>query len=276
MPRKIKSIRIGSFELGATEMPVLIAGPCVIESRDHVLKMGEKILQIASRYGYHYLFKTSYDKANRSSIHSYRGPGLDTGLEILCDVKKQLGVPVLTDIHAVDQIKPVAEVADMIQIPAFLCRQTDLYIEAGTVSIPVNVKKGQFLAPEDMANVIQKAVASGVNEISLTERGTSFGYHRLVVDFAGLAVMKHFNVPIIFDGTHSLQLPGSGGTFTGGIRELVPDLCRAAVAVGCEGLFLEVHDDPDHALCDGPNMITPQTLESILIQVRAICEALRE
>lgn len=267
---------VGDVKIGMSDLPVIIAGPCVIESENHTLLMAEQIQKIAGNHGFQIIFKSSYDKANRSSIHSYRGPGLDEGLRILDRVKRDMGLPVLTDIHSIEQIQPVSEVADMIQIPAFLCRQTDLYHEVGRYAIPVNVKKGQFMSPSDMLNVIEKARTCGIKALALTERGTTFGYNQLVVDFAGFAQIRDFGVPVIFDATHAIQQPGGGGTFTSGNRRNVRPLCRAATAVGCDGLFLEVHDVPDQARSDGANMITPDMLNSILIEVRAIHEALRE
>ncbi len=261
---------------GYGDLPVLIAGPCVIESRDHVFKMAEIVGELASKHGYRYVFKASFDKANRSSVHSYRGPGMEQGLKILRELKETTGLPVLTDIHGIQQVQPAAHVADIIQIPAFLCRQTDLYIEAGKTDTPVNVKKGQFMSAAEMANVVEKARVSGIRDLSLTERGSSYGYQRLIVDFVGFSELKELGVPVVFDGTHSIQLPGAAGTCSGGNRKFVPNLCRAAAAVGCEGLFLEVHDDPDQAKCDGPNMITPGMLDEILRDVKSIRSALGE
>ncbi len=270
------TLHVGNVEVGAGRIPAIIAGPCVIESEEHALRMAEGLIKITREYGFPYIFKTSFDKANRSSIHAYRGPGLRAGLEIIRKVKARFNIPVLTDIHDVRQIGPVSRVVDIIQIPAFLCRQTDLYIEAGKFDIPVNVKKGQFLSPDDVANILEKARHCGIREISVTERGTSFGYQRLIVDFVGLAQIREYGVPVIFDATHAVQLPGAGGTFTSGNRDYVPHLCRAAAAVGVDGLFMEVHDRPDSALCDGANMITPDTFIEVLRDVRRIVESLAE
>lgn len=274
--RKTGSVEISAHPPGSGRLPIIIAGPCVIESEDHTLHMAERIGAIVRSEGFEYIFKSSYDKANRSSIHSYRGPGIEEGLRILQKVRDRTGTPVLTDIHGIEQIGPAAEVADIIQVPAFLCRQTDLYIEAGRHDVAVNVKKGQFMSPTGMKNVVEKARECGIRRLTLTERGASFGYERLVVDFSGIQVMKDFGVPVIFDATHAVQLPGGEGDRSGGNREFVPALCRAAAAVGIDGLFLEVHECPDCARCDGPNMITPDDLAAILHRTRAIVEALKD
>ncbi len=266
--------KIGDIPIGGGGLPVIVAGPCVIETEQHALMMAERLATIASATGFKLVFKASYDKANRSSIHSYRGPGLDEGLRILSKIRAETGLPVLTDIHAVEQIRAAADTVDMIQIPAFLCRQTDLYLEAGKYPVPVNVKKGQFMSPGDMANVVEKARVAGIKAISLTERGTSFGYNRLVVDFTGISTMRALNVPVIFDATHAIQQPGAGGTFTSGNRSQVHPLCRAAAAVGIDGLFLEVHDRPENALSDGSNMIPLEGFQSILMDVQSIHTAL--
>ncbi|MBM5806468.1 MAG: 3-deoxy-8-phosphooctulonate synthase [Cyanobacteria bacterium M_surface_10_m2_179] len=253
-------------------MPLtLIAGPCVIESRDLALQVAEEVKAITDRLGIHYVFKASYDKANRSSGGSFRGPGVEEGLAVLAEVKQQLGLPVLTDIHESQQAAPVAEVVDVLQIPAFLCRQTDLLLAAaeatrGTDKV-INVKKGQFLAPWDMAQVVKKLREAGVENLWLTERGSSFGYNTLVVDYRGLPQLQELGCPVIFDATHSVQQPGGKGTSTGGQREFVAPLARAAVAVGVDGLFMEVHPDPDQALSDGPNMVPLHRLEPLLRQL---------
>jgi len=248
---------------------IVIAGPCVIESRDIVFEVAETISHLQERFkGHRFIFKASFDKANRSSIHSFRGPGLEKGLEILSEVKGRFSLPVLTDIHESWQAEPVGEVVDFIQIPAFLCRQTDLLVAAAKTGKPVNVKKGQFMAPWDMGNVVEKLRESGASEIMLTERGTTFGYNNLVVDFRGIPVMKSFGVPVIFDATHSVQKPGGLGKASGGDREFVPYLSRAAVAVGVDGLFFETHPSPEKAFSDGPNMIPleqfPALIEELL------------
>ncbi len=263
---KIHDITIGNGGL------VLIAGPCVIESEDHALFMAQNIRDIASRVGVPYIFKASFDKANRSSIDSYRGPGLITGLKILEKIKKQLSVPVISDIHEPSQAGPAAEVLDMLQIPAFLCRQTDLLVAAGATGLPVNIKKGQFMAPWDMSNAAAKVQSTGNSKISLTERGVSLGYNNLVCDLRSLAIMRSLGFPVILDVTHSLQLPGGQGTSSGGNSEYIPQLARAGVAFGLDGVFLEVHDNPALALSDGSNSLRLDKLEPLLIQLKKIHE----
>jgi 2-dehydro-3-deoxyphosphooctonate aldolase (KDO 8-P synthase) len=256
-------------------MPLtLIAGPCVIESRELAMSVAERVKAITDRLGITYVFKASFDKANRSSGGSFRGPGVDEGLAVLAEVKKRLGLPVLTDIHESHQAAPVAAVVDVLQIPAFLCRQTDLLLAAaaavaGTDKV-INVKKGQFLAPWDMAQVVAKLKDAGAGRIWLTERGSSFGYNTLVVDFRSLPQLRALDCPVIFDATHSVQQPGGRGTSSGGQREFVAPLARAAVAVGVDGLFMEVHPDPEQALSDGPNMVPLHRLEPLLEQLLAI------
>ncbi len=235
---------------------IVIAGPCVIEDRDTVFQVAEVVAELQRRFPQHtFIFKASFDKANRSSIKSYRGPGLEKGLEILAEVKERFGLPLTTDIHESWQAEPVGEVVDVVQIPAFLCRQTDLLIAAAKTGKTVNVKKGQFMAPWDMKNVVEKLKESSAKEVWLTERGTTFGYNNLVVDFRSLPVMREFADRVIFDATHSVQRPGGLGRASGGDREFVPYLSRAAVAVGVDGLFFETHPDPEKALSDGPNMV---------------------
>ena len=256
----------------------LIAGPCVIESRELVFEVAEQMKEITDRLGIDYIFKASFDKANRSSGGAFRGPGMQEGLEILAEVKERLGLPVLTDIHESIQAKPVAEVVDVLQIPAFLCRQTDLLLAAadavkGTEKT-INIKKGQFLAPWDMNQVVKKLRDSGVKNLWLTERGSSFGYNTLVVDYRSLPQLKAMGCPVIFDATHSVQQPGGQGASSGGQREYVAPLARAAVAVGVDGLFMEVHPTPDEALSDGPNMVPLARLELLLKQLLAVREAL--
>jgi 2-dehydro-3-deoxyphosphooctonate aldolase (KDO 8-P synthase) len=243
---------------------VLIAGPCVIESEYHSLFMAEKIKQLSDKFGVPLIFKSSFLKANRSSIDSYIGPGLAKGLRILEKVKQEISVPVISDVHSVEQIEPAAGVLDIIQIPAFLCRQTQLIVTAAKTNRIINVKKGQFLAPSDVENVIKKIHSTGNKKLLITERGSTFGYNNLVVDMRSLEIMKHFEVPIIFDATHSVQLPGGQGVCSGGQREFVGCLAKAAVAVGVNALFLEIHDRPDLAKCDGPNMITPEKLTELI------------
>jgi len=250
----------------------VFAGPCVAESREICFRIAEFLASACERLGVQYVFKASFDKANRSSGTSFRGPGMKAGLDILAAVKERFGLPVVTDVHESVQAAEVAEVADFLQIPAFLCRQTDLLTACAATGRPVNVKKGQFLAPEDMAGVIGKLRAAGCNSIMLTERGTTFGYHNLVVDMRSLAAMRALGVPVMFDATHSVQLPGGLGNASGGQRQYVPYLARAAAAVGIDALFLEVHPDPDHALSDGPNSLDFKSAEQTIAQVKAIHE----
>jgi 2-dehydro-3-deoxyphosphooctonate aldolase (KDO 8-P synthase) len=252
----------------------LIAGPCVIESEAHLLEVGERLLAICNAAGVPLVLKASFDKANRTALASYRGPGLMEGIGILGRVRAKLGIPLLSDIHETAQVSIAAEVLDALQIPAFLCRQTDLLLAAGRTGKPVNVKKGQFLAPEDMALVVEKVRSTGNRQVCLTERGTCFGYHNLVVDMRGLACMRRLGVPVIFDGTHSVQLPGGAGSASAGQREYIGPLVRAAVAAGCDGLFLEVHPDPDQAPSDGASMLPLDALPPLLAEVTAITRAL--
>jgi 2-dehydro-3-deoxyphosphooctonate aldolase (KDO 8-P synthase) len=266
----MNTVHIGSIPVGGKNPLVLIAGPCVIESPERALKIGRAVKDITSRLGIPYVFKASYDKANRSSYHSFRGPGLAAGLKILQEIKQELAVPVLSDIHCVTQIAAAAKVLDVLQLPAFLCRQTDLVYEAALTGKPVNVKKGQFLAPHDMKNVIAKMKEAGNENILLTERGASFGYNNLVADMRSLVIMRSLGYPVVFDATHSVQLPGGAGTTSGGQREFVPYLTRAAVATGIDALFLEVHDNPEEALSDGPNMLYLEQLEELLRDVLEI------
>lgn len=271
-----RKIKIGrDIELSNESPFVLIAGPCVIESEKHTLGIAAKLKKIASEFKVPFIFKASYDKANRSSITSYRGPGIEEGLKILAKVKKQLNIPVVTDVHTEEQALIAGEVVDMIQIPAFLSRQTDLIKACALTGKPVNIKKGQFLAPEDMINVVKKAESFGNKKISLTERGASFGYHNLVVDFRGLAIMKQTGCPVIFDATHSVQLPGGQGTKSGGNREFVMPLVKAACAVGVAAVFLETHENPDKALSDGANSVDLKYLKNILKQATAIDKAVK-
>lgn len=266
----VKHIDIGNVKLGRGLPLVLIAGPCVIESRTHTLEMAERIALAASSAGLPFVFKTSYDKANRSSGSSFRGPGLSEGLEIVAEVKARLGLPVLLDVHTPEETIVVAGVADCLQVPAFLCRQTDFVRAVARAGKPVNIKKGQFLAPWDMKNIIEKIEAEGNGKICLTERGVSFGYNNLVVDFRSLVIMAQTGYPVVFDATHSVQMPGGLGHATGGESRMVPYLSRAAAATGIDGLFLEVHDDPGKALCDGPNQLSLELLSGLLGQVKGI------
>ncbi|MUL38107.1 3-deoxy-8-phosphooctulonate synthase [Gloeocapsopsis dulcis] len=253
----------------------LIGGPCVIESGDFTLFMAEQIAKVCDRLGISFIFKSSFDKANRTSINSFRGQNLETGLQILQRVKEEVGVPVLTDIHESYQAATVAEVVDVLQIPAFLCRQTDLLLAAAATGKVVNVKKGQFLGPWDMKNVVRKLESGGTKRILLTERGTSFGYNTLVVDFRSLPQMREFGYPVVFDATHSVQMPGGQGDKSGGQRQFVPYLARAAAAIGIDALFMEVHENPDTAPSDGPNMIPLAELESVLKQVLNVRNSLQ-
>ena len=264
-------VRTSNRTIGCGTLAVF-AGPCVAESRDLCLRVAEHMAAVCDRLGVQYIFKASFDKANRSSGESFRGPGIDAGLAMLEAVKGQFGLPVITDVHESAQAAQVAAVADFLQIPAFLCRQTDLLAACAATGRPVNVKKGQFLAPEDMAGVIGKLRAAGCRDILLTERGTTFGYHNLVVDMRSLAAMRALGVPVVFDATHSVQLPGGLGKASGGQRQYVPYLARAAAAVGIDALFLEVHPDPDHALSDGPNSLDFESAARTIEQVKAIYE----
>ena len=251
----------------------LIAGPCVIESEEMVLDIAARMKEITDELNIPYTFKASFDKANRTSIHGFRGPGIEEGLCVLQRVKDCFGIPVCTDIHEPWQAEAVAKVCDIIQIPAFLCRQTDLLVAAARTGKCINIKKAQFLAPWDMKNCIEKVRESGNQNVMLCERGTSFGYNTLVVDMTGLRVMKEFGVPVIFDATHSVQKPGGNGTSTGGNREFVEYLAKAAVAVGVDGLFMETHPDPDHAKSDGPNMVPLGEMRSLLVKLQKVYEA---
>lgn len=253
----------------------LIAGPCVIESEEMILSIASQMKEITEELGIPYTFKASFDKANRTSISSFRGPGIERGLEILQKVKDTYDLPICTDIHEAWQAKPAAEVADVLQIPAFLCRQTDLLVAAAKTGKCVNIKKAQFLAPWDMKNCVEKVRQSGNDNVMLCERGTSFGYNTLVVDMTGLRVMKDFGVPVIFDATHSVQKPGGNGTSTGGNRQYVEYLAKAAVAVGVDGLFMETHPDPDHAKSDGPNMVPLEEMKELLIRLKKVYEAVQ-
>lgn len=269
-----REIALKNIRIGGKNPLVLIAGPCVIESQALCLETGKKIKETAARLGIPYIFKSSFDKANRMSLESFRGPGLKKGLEILNKVKQQLKVPVLSDVHCAKDMPEAAKVLDIIQIPAFLSRQTDIVIAAGRTGKVVNIKKGQFLAPWDILPIIKKIESTGNKKIVITERGASFGYNNLVSDLRALQVMRESGYPVVYDATHSIQVPGGRGSSSGGERQFVAGLSRAAVAFGCDGLFLEVHPDPQSALCDGPNMIDLKELEKILKQVKKIEAAL--
>ncbi len=270
-----REINIAGTKLGGNNPLFIIAGPCVIESEEIAFYTAERLKEICRRVNLPLLFKSSYDKANRTSLSFFRGPGLEKGLRILFDVRNKFNIPVISDIHSVEEVKPASEVLDALQIPAFLCRQTDLILAASKTGKPVNIKKGQFLAPWDVKNIIEKFISTGNQNIFITERGTSFGYNNLVVDFRGLSIMRAFGYPVIFDVTHSLQLPGGQGQSSGGQKEFAEPLARAAVAVGADGLFMEVHPEPDKALCDGPNMIRIDEVEKILNIVKTICDAVK-
>ena len=270
----MKRIKLRNFEIGGDKLTIM-AGPCAIESQDILNRTAEKLKEITEKLGINYIFKSSFDKANRSSITSFRGPGLEKGLEMLAKVKSEFYLPIVTDIHNPNQAAVVAEVADVLQIPAFLCRQTDLLVAAAKTGKIVNIKKGQFLAPEQMLPLIKKVEDSGNSNILVTDRGTSFGYNNLVVDFRGIQIMQQFNYPVVFDATHSVQLPGANGTASGGDRRFVPLLAKSAMAAGANALFFEVHPDPDCAKCDGPNMIPLDKAETLFRHCKEIFELVR-
>jgi 2-dehydro-3-deoxyphosphooctonate aldolase (KDO 8-P synthase) len=275
-----RPVRIGSVVIGGGAPLALIGGPCAIENEKHALMVAERLQRITGDAGVPFIYKSSYDKANRSSARSYRGPGLVPGLRILQKVKDETGLAVLSDVHDVSEVAPAAEVLDVLQVPAFLCRQTDLIVACARSGRPVNVKKGQFLAPRDMRNVVEKVRSAGSEDLLLTERGTSFGYNNLVVDFRGLPIMRELGYPVIFDATHSVQLPGGEGDRSGGERRYVQALARAAVAVGVDALFMEMHEDPDRTLedgrplSDGPNMLRLDDLPRLLEELGAIAAGL--
>lgn len=265
-----KSVKVGGFEIGQGKPLALIAGPCVIEGKESALKHASYLKEVAERVGVPFIFKSSYDKANRTSVESYRGPGIEKGLKILAQVKKEIGVPVLTDVHEKEQVALAREEVDILQIPAFLCRQTDLVIAVARSGKVVNIKKGQFLAPWDLRHVVQKIVSTGNEQIMVTERGVSFGYNNLVADMRSLVVLRELGYPVVFDATHSLQLPGGLGRASGGERRFIPALARAGVAVGVDALFIEVHEDPDRAFSDGPNSLPLKEVEGLLRMVKEI------
>ena len=266
-------VDIGAFKVGQGQRPFLIAGPCVIESEQLAMETAGRIAEIAKSLEMPYVFKSSFDKANRTSINSFRGPGLDKGLDVLAKVRKQVGVPILTDVHTEEQATEAGQVVDVLQIPAFLCRQTDLLIAAANTGKVVNVKKGQFLSPLEMANAVKKIEECGNRRIVLTERGSSFGYNNLVVDMRSFPILRGFGYPVVFDATHSVQLPGGGGTKSSGQREFVEPLACAAAGAGVDGFFMEVHPNPDEALSDGPNMVPLHQLKTLLERVMRICNA---
>jgi 2-dehydro-3-deoxyphosphooctonate aldolase (KDO 8-P synthase) len=269
-----REIDIGhGIKIGGSRPLFLMAGPCVIESRDHAGSLARELKTICLDLGLPFVFKASFDKANRSSIRSYRGPGLREGLKILRDIKEEFGVPVLSDVHETGQVAKAAEVLDIIQIPAFLCRQTDLITEAARTGKPLNLKKGPFLAPEDMRNVVDKALSQGNDRLILTERGTSFGYHNLVMDIRSIPILKSFGFPVVLDASHSVQRPAGLGSASSGDAELIPFLAKAGASVGVDGIFVEVHDDPAKALSDGPNSLKLEDLKSLLPKLLAIRRA---
>ncbi|MBN1255874.1 MAG: 3-deoxy-8-phosphooctulonate synthase [Deltaproteobacteria bacterium] len=271
-----KAVRIGSITIGDANPLVLIAGPCVIEGEELVLSIARTLREFSQDLGIPFIFKASYDKANRTSISSPRGPGLAEGLKILGRVKEEVKVPVLSDVHSVSEVPQAAEILDVLQIPAFLCRQTDLVVEAARTGKPVNVKKGQFLAPWDMAHVVEKITSTGNEQILLTERGTSFGYNNLVSDMKALPLMRGLGYPVIYDATHSVQLPGGAGKASGGNSEFIAHLARAAVGAGVDGVFLEVHPNPEQALSDGANSLELEALLPLLKQLKAIDRIVKE
>ncbi len=269
-------VRIGRFTVGPGQPLFFVAGPCVIESERHAVKMAERLAVVARELRVPYIFKASYDKANRTSLHSYRGPGLRRGLQVLARIKEELGVPVLTDVHDASHVGPAAEVCDIIQIPAFLSRQTDLLLEAGRSGAVVNLKKGQFLSPWEMSDAIEKMTSTANHKIMITERGTTFGYNNLVVDMRGIGVMKEFGYPVILDVTHALQLPGGEGQRSGGQPEFIETLARAGVAAGVDGIFMEVHDRPSRALSDGANALELRRFKPLAKELRDLGQFIRK
>lgn len=269
------SIKLRDFDIGNGNKLTILAGPCAIESLDIMRETAESLKQTCEDLGINYVFKSSFDKANRSSINSYRGLGIDKGLDYLSRIKKEFDVPIVTDIHLPEQADIVAEVADIIQIPAFLCRQTDLLVAAAKTGKIVNIKKGQFLAPQQMKSLVKKVEDSGNNQIMLTDRGVTFGYNNLVSDFRAIPVMKEFGYPVVFDATHSVQMPGSNGDSTGGDRRFVPMLARCAMAAGADVLFFEIHPNPDKALCDGANMLFLKDAKAVFEKCKAIFDIVK-
>lgn len=265
-----KTVKVNQIHIGPKAPLVIIAGPCVIENFETTFAIASELKQLTDALSIPFIFKASFDKANRTSINSFRGPGLQEGLRILAEIKNKLALNILSDVHETDQVEAAAQVLDVIQIPAFLCRQTDFVLAVARSGKTVNIKKGQFLAPWDMANVVEKIRSAGNESISITERGTMFGYNNLVVDYRGINMMQGIGVPVIFDATHSVQLPGGQGQSSGGQRQFAPILARAAAAAGADGIFLEVHPDPDQALCDGPNSLPLNALPDLLNQLNAI------
>lgn len=272
----LQKTKIGSIEVGGDNPFLIIAGPCVIESWDITFNTAKFLKDLAGKLGFSLVFKSSFDKANRTSINSFRGPGLTEGLAMLAEIKAKLGVAILSDIHDETQCEPAGKVLDVLQIPAFLCRQTDLIVAAARTGKAVNIKKGQFVSPQEMANSVAKVTETGNPNILLTERGTSFGYNNLVVDFRSLPIMKSFGVPVIFDATHSVQLPGGAGSVSSGQRQYVPTLAKAAVVAGCDGVFMEVHPNPDLAKSDGPNQVPVAFVSELISQLLKLNTVSRE
>ena len=270
MAGAMRKVNVGSIKIGGGEPFVLIAGPCVIESEKLARKVAASLKELTTELGIPFIFKSSYDKANRSSVRSFRGPGLDKGLKILKGIREEFGVPVLSDVHCFEEIRKASEVLDVAQIPAFLCRQTDFVLELARHARVVNIKKGQFLAPWDVENVVQKVQSTGNRNILITERGASFGYNNLVSDMRSIPILRQLGYPVVFDATHSVQLPGGAGKASGGERAMAVYLARAAVAVGVDALFMEVHPDPDRALCDGPNTLALDSLRELLATLKGI------
>lgn len=270
----MREIKIGNIKIGGGNPVALIAGPCVIESEPSALRHAKKLKNITKRLKVPFIYKTSFDKANRTSIHSYRGPGIDKGMLILERIKKELSIPILSDVHCREDVRRAAKVLDVIQIPAFLSRQTDLIIAAARTGKPVNVKKGQFLAPWDVKHIIEKIESTGNRNILITERGASFGYNTLVCDFRSILIMRKFGYPVVFDATHSVQAPGGKGDRSGGDREFIEPLALAAVACGADAIFVEVHEDPEKALSDGPNALPMDRLEDFLKKLKRLEEAI--
>ena len=269
-----KAVRIGNITIGGKTPLVFIAGPCVIETEELTLKTAKELQEIFKKLAIPLIFKSSYDKANRTSVNSYRGPGIKKGLKILEKIKGKTNLPIISDVHSVDEVSYAAKVLDVIQIPALLCRQTDLILAASKTGKPVNIKKGQFLAPWDVKNIIEKFTSTGNHNLLITERGTSFGYNNLVVDMRSIPIMKSFGYPVVFDATHGVQLPGGRGTTSGGQREFIAPLARAAVAAGCDAVFLEVHKYPDKALCDGPNMLSLEEVSVLAGELNRIRQSM--
>jgi len=272
----MNEVQVGEIRIGKGNPLVLIAGPCVIENEEIIFTTAIKLKEICDQLRLSFIFKSSYDKANRTSLSSFRGPGMEKGLRILNDIKKRLSIPVISDVHSVEEVKAASQVLDVLQVPAFLCRQTDLILSCSRTGKPVNIKKGQFLSPWDVKNVIEKFISTGNHHLMITDRGTSFGYNNLVVDFRGFPVIRSFGYPMLFDVTHSLQLPGGEGSQTGGQREFAAPLARAATATGVDGLFIEVHPNPTRALSDSATMLPLDEMETLLNQVKAVYETVRK